>query len=1314
MKDPTQSMLEGLQKLFGEPSVSVVGLGMFGETAPGGMPVPASGIHLRWTVSKNFGFPWYGFYLLRRQHQTEPPKAPQGNHPWNTPLPGLGSVLDLSGTAPLSLAGVTSTDEGEIRRRILALLAGPHRCDTKQWREQLALLVRSWESERGAQEWRHADILTMRIMLAALECQCRCCDCCGDGDGGCAERGSADRPDSGRFDVDVDDDGTFNGGFEQPAETFFGGGWHPVTGPALQQPITLPVYHVAYPASGGAVPNVKAEWDCFSPRIIYGKADDLGQGFPDLHSSLVSLVEGGPGSAMRDVMTETSPGTNVGPDTAEAPSLEGAPVLDFITFATLNPAFAQLLGVYVVDRNVVAGMAYDYLVVADKSHQFGSIDAVVTWANWGAPPMQGVAKCALLNVAAKTAEPLVPPSHAVAYALPGGAAAIGNTSNLVQQVAGRVGLSWYSAPLTVQSAPKAETEILKLHYVWRSEQANGSQPAEGVAAPPASSYVALPAGSPEPVLAYLQPTPLQYKPPADWPQEQLLWMQQIDSEGWYSYRVSAIDLFGRCSRLSPPAQWMTWSPAPVEPPWYFGSELQSKVVHDWAVRILDKTPPPVPPGLEVELIDPLDDSSLNPAAWAKYVASIEELKIQSKTSGADVAALADEIKFGERVMASSFLTSATKHEWIGATKGGAALRVRWNWRWEQIRQAPDAAEFRLYFRNDRFGTFEGNVAAVSADAGDPSGTTYWVQSDLTELTVKAAAFDEAVLRIDQRPFAVLGVKIRQGALSFAISFDGTAATPAPCAGQRFVISATGPAAATAAGLPDPSKCASWASRLAVVPIGDSAHCVVAFETAVDDDGVPLSGDGIKLNGAGFSVGFDGFAGNTGNFLVAVRAGESMLHLGDGPVAAGNCFVITSVDPVAQSVTVDAAVTVKDLGVAWRIGQVVQRYEVFVPIQEYLPEPGVLAPVSWAQVGVSAADGRTHSHDGFAGSGKLLKRLGNEGLVAGPVSFCRVRRTEPEAGAGLVQRPMPVKASKADAHGNSFYTVRWKPVPGLKVHVYRAVDEALFAQDWKNRVKAGSSVAADTKVGIAKLESGGKEAQEHFDAIQAQAAVAAAAKGKPADDARKAAFELYRKLTDWELWVLANLPLMEEAFVQRTVVPLDSAVWADQVGPDDDVEYVVQAGTCAWTDTLPGLAENRYGYRLRFLDGAGNAGVMGVAGVPVGVPRARKLASPRIVRVESADGSATANSDKNVTIFWTLIEPADIVKVYRRFGFHDAAALQEYECIAAGIQMSGKAPGQILTFEDSIAAGCQATYRLVAVTGGRASESSGCAHAWPEN
>lgn len=85
----------------------MVGLGTSGDAPPNAEQPPlVDGIHLRWTFTRELGFPWFGFYLFRRvhergtiswlsQHTGKLPKGTQSSNTLDTPLGRVVSDKNL-------------------------------------------------------------------------------------------------------------------------------------------------------------------------------------------------------------------------------------------------------------------------------------------------------------------------------------------------------------------------------------------------------------------------------------------------------------------------------------------------------------------------------------------------------------------------------------------------------------------------------------------------------------------------------------------------------------------------------------------------------------------------------------------------------------------------------------------------------------------------------------------------------------------------------------------------------------------------------------------------------------------------------------------------------------------------------------------------------------------------------------------------------------------------------------------------------------------------------------------------------------------
>ncbi|MBM4344650.1 MAG: hypothetical protein FJ100_14895 [Deltaproteobacteria bacterium] len=128
-----------------------------------------------------------------------------------------------------------------------------------------------------------------------------------------------------------------------------------------------------------------------------------------------------------------------------APHPADADALRLILLRTIEPAYAQLLGLYWVDTAVQPGQLWDYALLADRQAAFaGSVKAALAWLNSEPRPAMDVDVAWLLGMERKAADPLpAAPEGVRAYALPiptrpvdGGSAATVDTPAMT------VGLRW--------------------------------------------------------------------------------------------------------------------------------------------------------------------------------------------------------------------------------------------------------------------------------------------------------------------------------------------------------------------------------------------------------------------------------------------------------------------------------------------------------------------------------------------------------------------------------------------------------------------------------------------------------------------------------------------------------------------------------------------------------------------------------------------------------------------------------------------------------------------------------------------------------
>ncbi|HEX8364042.1 MAG TPA: hypothetical protein VF603_02020 [Allosphingosinicella sp.] len=429
--------------------------------------------------------------------------------------------------------------------------------------------------------------------------------------------------------------------------TAVAGDWAPV--PNHPNPIALPVAEPTYPCDHKPPSKPAAEAEAIG-RVRYGPASAWGESrFDELHDVLVQLVAGGPGGGPMSGRTATFADAAAGP--AATPALIGENLLQILQLAAIDPAMAQILGLYWLDDQAVPGQAYDYAVLADHGNVFQGDPAAAQNALEGGAVPDGADAWILFNQVAQPRPPLAPPARPTTYVLPD--TAVGATG----LPRGAVGLNWATPSLDLDYLPP---DAAVSYIAWRHDH-GATMPGA-----PASLFTPL-----NPAAPYLigtsagSSTAAPLRPP-HWPPFDLNAVDRGLGDGWYGYALSGIDIWGRHSQTGPPAEWRQWAPAPDPQPWYYQLPAADRQLHGFAVHILDKTPPPPPAAVEATALDPEDDFT--------YVRDSDYLAWWGGAGGS---------------------------WWSGLTEARRAgvlpLRVRWRWYPVQEAQHPDTAEFRIYF-----------------------------------------------------------------------------------------------------------------------------------------------------------------------------------------------------------------------------------------------------------------------------------------------------------------------------------------------------------------------------------------------------------------------------------------------------------------------------------------------------------------------------------------------------------------------------------------------------------------------------------------
>ncbi len=1011
-----------------------------------------------------------------------------------------------------------------------------------------------------------------------------------------------------------------------PSEQGVTFGWSEV--PGLTYPLCLPVAHPDYPCPGRPADLSAAKALALS-RVTYPAPVGWDQGFPELHGELQALVQGGPAAgAMAGRTHPALPGQPLSPATqANVPSLPDLHPLELVLLASLQPAVAQMLGLYFVDTTAAPGVAYDYLLLADPTGVLGG-NAASALAWLAAPDPAQVDAVLVTGHSVQTRAPIAPPAAGKAYALPG--PAVRQMDGTLPEVAGEVGLWW---PLPPDSDVESPDQIV-FYYPRRASLGADPHPNPPVTPPADAAYQ--PLADPSPVLVSEPDPPDPPVPPnprsSDWPPPSTP-LYLVDSnlpEGWYSYRFIGQDLFGRHSPLGPPAEWIEWIPA----------EHPS---HPFAVALLDKTPPPVPLGVEAWALDPLDRWLIVDTPYETWRATV--------------------------------------------SKDLVGLRVRWRWTYLQQLQAPDTREFRIYYQPGRWNALLGRVVSVTAAAADQSDVTL----DLADAHA-ADAFAGARLRVGNDDFAVLGSQPGPQ-LHLRVRNLGVHDEIPPTAGKPCTV-------AIPEGHPlwvDTGVAASWAKRLDAVPYEPPVDTV--YDPSEDPNGQALTSHNDAFKTVPVTVtGQDALFG-TGPDLSGLQPWIDHLWLQNG--TATEAHRIVRYDANARSVTLEAAPALAGPFDAWILGRPTREYELFLPAPDvgagHPFEPSLAEPAVYAQIAVSAADDKKHVADDPKWHDPA--RFGNESRLSPSATVFRVLQTPPPA-PDLPDLGDHLLATPADYQSRSYSTFRFTPVDNLKAHVLRAVDDSLFKRDWliretrkaldpanprhadyfpDNLDAAHRKAAADTlnaiaaATGYAGLSADawatlallpGNEGQPDQASLGKRDWAVRHTRGsltaadtdlfpKTWNPTQIAAAVTalnnltgstgYPALSDNALRILAGLPGNETAFTQVTLAPLEMSdpQIQDERRPDDDAAYAAQpAARRAYTDTLPGRATNRYFYRARFVDGAQNQSSLSLAGPVVYLPKVTPPRAPVITKVVGGVG--------NVALWWVPNREPDLAgySIYR--------------------------------------------------------------------
>lgn len=504
-----------------------------------------------------------------------------------------------------------------------------------------------------------------------------------------------------------------------------------------------------------------------------------------------------------------------------------------------------------------------------------------------------------------------------------------------------------------------------------------------------------------------------------------------------------------------------------------------------------------------------------------------------------------------------------------------------------------------------------------------------------------------------------------------------------------------------AALLDAGIATNWSQRVAIVRVDENI--------IVDETVAVKNGGGTSLTGASASVQITVNSNNGSVERVDALLSDSPaldgvpaegLEIELAGIAGGpERFTVLEIDAANKTVRLDRDPNLAGVS-AWTLFHE-RTYELFLPGTSLatpaaltLPTvPTLTAPVAQGLVGVSAADDkqRNDPRETLPNPGPLVPRLGNEGDVGGPAGVYQVWRQKPAAPTAPYSQDK-LLATRADFKSRSFFTLHFVKSANVATDVYRALDETLFRIDAEHTTTVrNADVAA-----ISAATLGWFTAANAPDTARLQAA-AAQVTAVPTTG--------YAQLSNDALRLLASLASNAPAFTRLTTPSLPASV-TDERGLSDSPTYDPNSHPTlgGYTDTLDGRAINRYFYRTAYVDLAQNQGLMGPSTPPVYLPPTALPDAPILRRV-TADANLL-----QLNLAWGTSRSPDVTE-YRIYRTDDKARtkdvrLMELVHTAPELPLAQRPASE--SWADTTVKGLITYfYRIVAVVGSdhRASEPS---------
>lgn len=600
---------------------------------------------------------------------------------------------------------------------------------------------------------------------------------------------------------------------------------------------------------------------------------------------------------------------------AIAPRMPAQSPLDMVLLGSLHPAVAQMSGLYFTDLTADPAQDYDYLIVADYNGVAQlNPDAMLTIINQsGFSSVDG----SIVYKLSKSQPPaLTKPSQLEIYALPGSSRR--TESGNAEDAVNNVGLRWdlQKTPFGVLLPGKSV-----MYHLWRANLGNGETPA---ASP---QYNLLTKNWP---ILVVDSDDTQSAP--DWPPFSLHALDNALGDGWYSYQVSGIDIFGRHTPNSAAGAWRQWSPMPEPRPWYYQEPASDAVINSSAIRLLTKIAPPPPTGVEAFALDPADPTVLKDAAYNNWWTK---------------------------------LTDAQK-KLIG-------LRVRWQWPQSHMDQAPHTREFRIYYQPGNLNAILGNTQTVIAASNTESDVT----TDIFN-TAPANSYVGAALYAGADAFVVIGSE-EGSPLKVRVRNVGPRDNVAPDANTPCTIAIPAAYASGRASVANGSKIVTGDSTEWTDAFADSFFKLATDERAYRIASV-VSQTQLILEEA--------YEGATkGDRIYSIRHPRFVDY--STPASWQRRYYVVPQDQNWTAGTDASGQLVRNYEIFLPVP--LNAAQGGLPLT-----PSLAEPIVYAHIGVSAADDKPYTPDDPKWTGEWSGRPGNEGRLGAPAKVFRVLREAPPA------------------------------------------------------------------------------------------------------------------------------------------------------------------------------------------------------------------------------------------------------------------------------------------------------------------------------